>query len=154
DVASGCVDRMSIPSGRAIAPAIVRRTEMRPALQHFARNFDFRLPGIVTVLFAASMGIMRSATGVRSGAMRMHIPICSPLPYVADHVQKSISIGRENAHRRGALKTIAGKVLPGEFALPCIGHMPAIREQGITPCEFGSIKPPAGREFPFRFGGQ
>src|SRR4029450_1279894 len=43
EVASGRVDRLGKTGRRTIAPAIVRRTEMRTAFDHLARDANLRL---------------------------------------------------------------------------------------------------------------
>src|SRR5689334_20541960 len=86
DVARGRVDGLGVARCGPVAPAVVRRAEMRAALQHLARNADIGLAGVVALLRARPAGILRNAAGLRRiRRMLRRIPIGGPLPHVADH---------------------------------------------------------------------
>ena len=59
------VDRLGMARGRSIAAAIIRRAEMRAALDHLARNPDVGLARVVAVLLAPAARILRNAAGLR-----------------------------------------------------------------------------------------
>src|SRR6267154_5325170 len=46
EMAGGCIDRLGVARGGTVAPAVVRRTEMRAALDHLAGDLDIGLGGI------------------------------------------------------------------------------------------------------------
>src|SRR6185295_9347510 len=50
-VARRGVDRLRVTRRRSVAAAIVRRTQVRAALEHLARNPDARLAAVVAVVF-------------------------------------------------------------------------------------------------------
>src|SRR5262245_17671721 len=87
DMAGRRVNRLGEARGRPVAPAVVRRAQMRSAFQHLARNPDRRLAGVVAVLGARAPWIARDAAGLR-GIRRMLrlIPVSRPFPDVADRV--------------------------------------------------------------------
>src|SRR5690242_6142229 len=110
--------------GRAIPAAVVRRTEMRAALQHFAGNTDVGLTWIKARLLRTSARIRRDAAGLRRfGFVLRRPPVRRPLPDIADHVADAIAVRRERRHRRGALVSVLAQVLVREIALPGVGHM-------------------------------
>src|SRR5580693_1371845 len=61
DVARGGIDRLGMTRRGTVAAAIIRRAEVRAALQHLARNPDVRQTGIVTGLFAAAARVLGNA---------------------------------------------------------------------------------------------
>ena len=91
--------------GRTIAPAIVRRAEMRAPLKDLARNSDVGLAGVVAVAFRPATRIFRNATRFRRvGLVLGREPIAGPLPDIADHVVDAVAVRREGRHRRRAPK--------------------------------------------------
>src|SRR6188508_2393617 len=98
--------------GRAVAAAVVRRAQMRAALDDLAGNPDLRLAGVVAVLLEPAARIFRDAAGLRRiRLVLLRIPVGGPLPDVADHVVHAVAVRRERGHRRGALETIVVVVL-------------------------------------------
>src|SRR5690242_1616378 len=98
------VDGLGVPRGRAIAAAIIRRAEMRAALQHLARDADLGLAGVIAPLRAPATRVVRNAAGLRGiGLMPGGPPIGGPLPDIAHHVVKAVAVWRKLPHRRGAL---------------------------------------------------
>src|SRR5262245_23827340 len=96
DVTSRCIDRLRVPGGRAIAPAIVGRAQMRAALQDLAGYAAFGLARVVAQLLSATARVLGDATGFAGvGGMPGIEPIGGPLPDVADHVVKAVSVRRE-----------------------------------------------------------
>src|SRR5262245_39264629 len=111
---------------------------MRAALHDFARDLDRRHVGIVAFVSVAAFGVEACAT--RLGALLvLLVPICGPLPHVAGHVVEPVAIGRETSYRRSPLKTILLQILPGEFALPGVRHVLAVRCKRISPDKFRTV---------------
>src|SRR5690242_17305932 len=103
------VDRLGVPRGRSIAAAIIRRAEMRAALQDLARNLDRRLARIVAGVLAPAARVLRDAAGLFGvGLMPRGVPIGGPLPDIADHVVEPVPVGRKGPDRRGALVAVGG----------------------------------------------
>src|SRR5947209_15177157 len=100
-------------------------------------------------------GLARHATGFLEvfGARRSE-GARGPLPYVADHVVEPIAICGKGIDRRGALVSIYLEVLPGESALPGVGHCPPLRSKCFTPRVSRAVETAARCEFPFRFDRQ
>ena len=83
---------------RPITAAVVRRTQVRAALDHSPRDLDC-VTRIAAVLRASASRILRNATGLRDvGRMLGLVPIDRPFPHVADHVEQAVSVRRER-HR-------------------------------------------------------
>src|SRR5262245_5965206 len=114
-----------MPRGGPVTAAVVGRTQMRAALEHFARNFDVRLAGIVALRVRPAPRVLWNAA--RRGCIGfvfVRPPVACPFPDIADHVVKAIAIGRKRRHWRRTLVTVLLEVLIGKSALPDIGHMP------------------------------
>ena len=77
-----------------------------------------------------------------------------PLPDVSGHVEEAVTVDRERADGRGTLEAVGGEVLPGEFALPGVGHHPAAGRELVPPYESGALEPTARRELPLGLGRQ
>src|SRR5439155_18142564 len=121
DMAGRGVDRLGMAGGRPVAPAVIRRTEMRATLQDLARDPDLRLAGVVAHLLTPAARVLRDAAGFRGiGFMSGGPPIGRPLPHIADHVVESVAVWRERIDGRGALVAIGLQVLVREGALPGI----------------------------------
>src|SRR5215469_2626773 len=70
DMAGRGVDRVCVPRRRAVAPAVIRRAQMRAALQHLARNRNVGLARVVACFPVAALRVLRDAAGlVRIGPM-------------------------------------------------------------------------------------
>jgi len=65
ELAGGGVDRFGVACGWAITPAIIRRAQMRAALNNLARDLDVRLAWIVTGILAATARALRNAARFR-----------------------------------------------------------------------------------------
>src|SRR5688572_12449127 len=90
DVTRGRVDRLRMARGRAIAAAIVRGAEMRPALDNLARDPDVGETAVIAILLSPAARVLWNAA--RFGCIcRVHgrVPVSSPFPDVADHVLKA-----------------------------------------------------------------
>src|SRR6185312_1154749 len=95
--------------GRAVAPAVVRRAEMRAALQNLAWNADVRLTWIKAVRFGTAAWITRDAARLRRvGLVPGRPPVRGPFPDIADHVVDAVAVRRKGRHRRGARVAVLG----------------------------------------------
>src|SRR6516164_2858768 len=64
DMARRGVDRLRMTGGRAVTAAIIRRAEVRAAFQHFARNPDCGLAGVIARIFGSAARVDRDAAGL------------------------------------------------------------------------------------------
>src|SRR5262245_13277133 len=150
-----CVDRLGMSGRRSIAPAIVWRTQVGSAFENLARDAAFGLTGIVAFLLFAAAWIFRNAARLsRIRLVALTEPVRGPLPDVANHVVEAVVVGWEGPDRRRSLVAVLSQVLRGKLTLPGVGHHLPSGVKLIAPRKFGVILPPAGGEFPFRFGGQ
>src|SRR5207248_2133614 len=118
------VDRFGVARSWSIAAAVIRRAQMRAALQHLARDPDLRLAGVVARLLTPAARVLRDAAGFRGiGFMSGGPPVGCPLPDIADHVVEPVAAWRERADGRGALIAVGLQVLVRENALPGIRHL-------------------------------
>src|SRR3954447_7841433 len=100
DMAGGCVDRLGMTRGRAVTAAVIRRAEMRPALEHLAGNLDIRLTGVIACCLGSAAGVFRNATSFRRvGFVLLGVPVGGPFPGIADHVVNAVSVRREGGDR-------------------------------------------------------
>src|SRR6266568_9661441 len=144
EMACGCIDRFGMPRCRSIAAAIVRRAQMRAALDHLAGDRHVGLAGIVATLLAPPARVLGNAARLRRiGLMPGCVPVRRPFPDIADHVVQAVAVGREGFHRRGALVAILIEILEWKFALPGVGHMRTAGREFVAPCELGTIEPAA-----------
>ena len=60
-MAGAGVDHLRMPSGRTVAPAVVRRTEIRAALDHLARNTAAGLCRVIAESLKAALRVARHA---------------------------------------------------------------------------------------------
>src|SRR5206468_5659396 len=103
----------------------------------------------------AAARVFRNAAGLWCvGLVLLGVPVCRPLPDVADHVANAVAVRRECRDRRGTLIAIIVPVLPRKLALPGIGLVLAAGREFVAPGIFGAIEPASRGEFPFGFGGQ
>src|SRR5262249_30915004 len=131
DVPGRAVDRLALPRRRAVAQAVVGRAEVRAALHDAAR--EAVVPGGSTAPSGAGHGLE---------------PVVRPLPDVAGHVVEAVAVRRIGLDRRGALVAVEQQVLPGELALPGIGHHAALRRELLAPREGRAVQATAGRVLP------
>ena len=149
------VSMLGMARGGTIAPAVIRRAQMRAALDDLAGDFDVGLTGIVARGLGAAARVFRNAAGFWSiGLVLLGVPVGSPFPDIADHVVNAIAVRRERRDRRGPLVTIVVQVLPGKFALPGIGQMLAAGRELVAPGIFRAVEAAARGEFPFGLGRQ
>lgn len=93
DVACGRIFRFCMAGGGTIAPAVVRRTKMRPALEYTPWNANLRLGWIVAGVHRSTPGIDGNAASFCRGFGVAGRPeIARPLPYISDHVVNAISV--------------------------------------------------------------
>src|SRR6187549_3831750 len=102
------VDHLRPPGSGPVTQAIAVGTEVRAALDYFARNPELRLPPVVAVFGGAAARITRNTAGcVHLVRVAVGVPISSPVPDVARHVIQTVRVGRERSDcRRGAIAAV------------------------------------------------
>src|SRR5258705_11447471 len=145
-MAGGRIDRLCMAGGRAVAAAVVRRAEMRPAFEHLARDSDLRLAGVVARLLRPAAWIFRNAARLRGrvraiGLVPGRPPVGGPFPDIADHVVNAVAVRREGSDRRRALEAVRREILMREGALPGVRHVLAAGRELVAPCELGAVEP-------------
>lgn len=158
----GGVDRLALAGRRPVAQAVVRRAQVRAALDHPARDVRPRLAwhqaarriGHPRVARHAARPVVRSPV-VRSRARR-HCGevVARPLPDVAGHVVQAVPVGREAPDRGRASLARRLEVLPGELALPGVGHHLPLGARVVAPGVDRAVQPAAGGELPLGLGRQ
>src|SRR4029079_14827641 len=124
------VDILGVARRGAVTPAVVRRTKVRAALEHLARDAGAGLERIIAAFGPGAAWVRGHATGLgRVGLVLGRVPVGRPLPDVADHVVDAVAVGREGAHRRGPRPAVGAQVLVWKVALPGVGHVPAARDE-------------------------
>src|SRR5215204_6343929 len=124
-MAGRSVDRLGMTRRRAVAAAVIRRAEMRAALQDLARYQNLGLARVVARVRRAAARVRRDAAGFGGvGFMPGRPPIGGPLPNVADHVVEAVAVRRKGADRRGSLVAVDGEVLTWKSTLPGVRHRP------------------------------
>src|SRR5262245_18224054 len=93
--------------------------------------------------------IADSAIDIRRVVER--VEVTRPFPDVTRHVEEAITVGWKGADRRRAFEPVGSKILPGEFALPGIGHHAARRHEFVTPGKACPLEPTPCSELPFGF---
>ena len=155
DMAHAGVHHLRVARSRPVAPAVARRAEEGAALHHLAGDADGGLARDRSYLpspgRAGSAGAQQGLRGI--GRVPGGEPIGGPLPDIAGHLVQPVAIGREGAHRAGALEPVAGEVAPGEGALPGIGQVHAAGVSSSPQANSG-LQPAARRELPLRLGRQ
>src|SRR6185295_9901134 len=77
------VDRLGEPGGGPVAAAVVRRAEVRAALEYFARNPNGGIGRIEAGFRPAGSRIVGNAAGLqRLGRVAWLVPVGGPLPHV------------------------------------------------------------------------
>src|SRR6266850_3037812 len=79
------------------------------------------------------------------------IPVRGPLPDVARHVVKSVTVRWKGSHRRRAFKPIRLQILPRKLSLPRVRHMFSARSKFIAPDKYSTFHSPACSELPLGF---
>src|ERR1700754_1246707 len=149
------VDRLGVSRRRAVAAAIVRRAEMRAALQYFPRDADIGLTSIKARGLWPAARILRHAARLgRIGLVSRGPPIDSPFPDIADHVVNAVAIRWKLRHRGRSFKAILAEIFEREISLPGISHVPAFGRQRVTSGIFLAVEPAARGELPFCLGRQ
>src|SRR5262245_1436680 len=106
------IDRLGMTCGRTIAATIIRRAEVRAALQDFAGDPDVWLTWIKACSLGTAARILRDAAGLRRFRLvLLRPPVAGPLPDIADHVADAVAVRRERRHRRGSLISVFAEVL-------------------------------------------
>ena len=131
------VHRLALPGRGTVAQAVVRRAEVRAALDHLARE---------------AFAVPRRWRAARFLVLGRREPVARPLPDVAAHVVEPVAVRREAADRRGALEAVLLQVLPRELALPGVRHRPAVREVLVAPGEGRPVEAAAGGVLPLGLG--
>jgi hypothetical protein len=124
---------------------------MRAALEDFTRDFNLRLPRIVAVLLRGSARIVRRTTSLYPfGVVFRLIPVRGPLPSISDHIAESVTVRGKRSDGRRALIAVAAQIVPGKFALPCIGHMLDVSIRVHLPMRMRRDQGPARGKTPTR----
>ena len=155
-MAGGGVDGLREARRRTIAPAIVRRAEVRAALQHLARNPDLRLARVVALLLRRR----------RADSCGMQHALVSRRPGCAGGTSRS-SIPRRCRSCRTARSRSAGTRRPAtclrsrRARSSATGSRPARcspcgdrRAELVAPGVRGAVEPAARGELPLGFGRQ
>src|SRR5580765_9030504 len=101
----GSIDRLRMSRCRPVASAVIRRAQMRAALDDLLWNLHIGRSGVVAVVLAPPARVLRNAAGLRRiRLMLWRIPVGRPFPDVADHVLEAVPIRRECGDRRRAFK--------------------------------------------------
>src|SRR5215831_7346344 len=140
NVASRSVDRLTLARRRPVAQAVVGRAQVRAAFHHPAS-------GVSAGLARHTAGFSGYFATVLGEATR------GPLPHIADHVVEAIAVCGKGIDRRGAFVAVELEVLPGESALPGVGHCPPVRGKRFAPGVSRAVETAAGGEFPFGLDG-
>src|ERR1700723_2622236 len=148
-MAGGRIDRLGMARRGAVAAAIVRRAEVRPALEHLAGYPDIWEARIVAGFFASAARVFGNATRLRRVGFVFRGPeVRRPFPDIADHVVKAVAVRGKGLHRRGAVVSVEMKVVQRKIALPGVGHMYATGRKLVAPSELRAVKASACRKFP------
>ena len=150
------VDGLALAGRGPVAQAVVRRAQVRAALDHPARDRRREVAAWLRDDRVARNGRAARRCRLTGAGARMARPeeVTRPLPDVAGHVKQAIPVGRERAGRRGALVAIEREVLPWELTLPGVGQVPAIGREIVTPDIDRAVEAAASGEFPLRLGRQ
>ena len=160
-VARRGVNRLGHPRGRTVTAAVIGRAQIGPALDHLAWETQRELTGLDALrLLAADDRIDtrhgRAAAGrpIRRWSTVRGIPVCRPLPHVADHVVQAVAVGRECSDRGGASVAIECEVLRAETlparCWPCNGRLAGNRHPRRTRSRAG--RPGRRTPIPPRWG--
>ena len=116
NMAGGRVDLLRVTRSRPVAPAVVRRAQVRAAFDDLAGNFDVGRRRVVAALLASAARILRDAASLqRVGFVPRRVPVGGPFPDVADHVVEAVAVRRECSDRRGAFEAVVVTVLAREI---------------------------------------
>src|SRR6266487_2430937 len=149
----GASFRVHLPGGRPVAQAVVGCAEVRAALDHLARDVLAGLAGRVAALGAVDPRVAGDAARPGGlGGMAWRVEVAGPLPDVAGHVVQAVAVGAERPDGRGPRVPVALEVLPGELALPGVGHHPSLGRELVAPAEDGALQATAGGTLPLRLG--
>src|SRR5215218_9853736 len=98
---------------RPIASAVVRRAQVRAALDDLARDPDVCRGRVVAAVLAPAAWVLRDAAGFRRVTLvLLRVPVGRPFPDIADHIVDTMTVRRERGDRRGPLEAVAVRVLP------------------------------------------
>src|SRR6266511_661844 len=124
DVGHSGIDHLRLPRCWPVAQAVVGRAQMRAAFDDLAGNAKLRLARVVALLRRGYARVDRWATAGFDDlvGVAMDVPVASPFPHIAGHVVQPVIVRRERADWGGSLVTINEQILPGELALPGVGH--------------------------------
>ena len=150
------VDRLGMARGRAVAAAVVRRAEMRAALQHLARNADRAAgAGRSCRLQRRAARVLGNAAGLgRIGRVLAANTSRSSIPRRCRSCRARRSRWPERRAPARCARSRRSQVLEREVALPGVGHVLAARRELVAPGELGAVQPAARGELPFGLGRQ
>ena len=148
------VDRLRLARRGPVAEAVVRRAEVRAALDHLARDVLARLAGVVALLGRRDARVGRDAARARDarrdGAGRTSRS-STPRRCRSCRTGRSRSAG-SCPTGEVPLVAVGLQVLPGELALPGVRHRLAVRDELVAPGEDRALEAAARGELPLRLG--
>src|SRR2546422_9134052 len=149
DVTGGCINGLRNTGSRAIAQAVIGRTEKGAALEYLPRDAHLWLSRIKTLFQRCPSRVhWDAACFVRLTWMALRIPVSCPFPDVTRHFVQAVAIGREGPNRGSPFVAIAEQVLPGKLPLPGVGHQCTVRGEVVAPGVDSSFQSSTRGEFP------
>src|SRR5215469_11418213 len=135
------------------APGYVPRTVLVGAKERTAALHALahaRLVGIQAIRRSLRVNHNLSA-GCQGGVVIGAIPIRSPLPDVACHVEQTVSICRKRTYGRGCNVAVFASVFVGEVTLEGVRHVPSAGHKCIAPGVALAIESAARSKLELRF---
>ena len=146
------VDRLRLSRGRSVPEAVVRRADVRPALDHTARDVLAWLARVVALVRRGHSWVGRDAARARDlVGVAWDVPVRRPLPHVSRHVVEAVAVAWKRSDRRCAFVAVELQVLPRKLALPRVRLRFPIRNVLVTPGERRALESPACGVLPLRF---
>src|SRR3954465_14910784 len=99
-MAHACIDHLRPAGGGPVAQAVAVCAQKRTALDDLARNSKLGLSRVVAVCRTALLGRARLSA----------VPVGSPLPDIACHVEQPVAVGRETSDGCGGAVSSVGQI--------------------------------------------
>src|SRR5690606_9723642 len=116
----------TLSCSRPVTQAVIRGAEVRAALHPPPGNGCAAAGALECSRFADSRTARDAARLLRVVRVSPDEVVRRPFPHVPCHVEEAEPVGWERACGRGPFVTIGGEILPGELALPRVGHVAAV----------------------------